>query len=111
MARKVLIQVRRGLESDMGKLDVGEMGFTTDNHKLYIGSSIGNVLLVNTQTSGDMTKSIYDINNDGIIDRAKIAESVEWIDILNKPIEVETQKFTWGKLTGGFTWGKLKGGV
>lgn len=84
MARKVLIQVLRGLESNIGMLGVGELGFCTDSKKLYIGSDTGNVLLVNTQTSGDMTKSVYDTNNDGIVDKAK-------------------------SVVGPITWGQLKG--
>lgn len=39
------IKIRRGLEADLPALDVGEMGFTTDTKKLYIGSATGNVLL------------------------------------------------------------------
>ncbi|MFJ5771393.1 hypothetical protein [Psychrobacillus sp. NPDC093180] len=86
MARKVLIQVRRGLEADLGILADGELGFCTDkdNKKIYIGSSEGNILLINAETSGDMTKSIYDTNNDGVVDRAKT-------------------------VVGPVTWGQLKG--
>lgn len=84
MGRKVLIQIRRGIESNIGTLTIGELGFCTDSNKLYIGSSTGNILLVNTQTSGDMTKSVYDTNNDGIVDKAK-------------------------SVVGPITWGQLKG--
>ena len=84
MARKVLIQIRRGLESNIGTLGIGELGFCSDSNKLYIGSSTGNILLVNTQTSGDMTKSVYDTNNDGVVDKAKT-------------------------VVGPVTWGQLKG--
>lgn len=39
------IQIRRGLEADLPALSVGELGFTTDTHLLYIGTSTGNVLV------------------------------------------------------------------
>lgn len=71
MARKVLIQIRYGLEMNIGNLMTGEMGFCTDTQKLYIGTSTGNVLLVAAETAGDMLKSIYDTDNDGIVDAAK----------------------------------------
>ncbi|MED4378505.1 phage tail protein, partial [Schinkia azotoformans] len=78
MPRKVLIQIRRGLEKDIGTLAVGELGYCTDTQKLYVGTASGNVLLVAAQTVGDMLKSIYDTNNDGIVDRASQADAVAW---------------------------------
>ncbi|WMJ90619.1 phage tail protein [Anaerocolumna sp. MB42-C2] len=71
MARKVLIQIMYGLEMNIGTLKSGELGFCTDTQKLYIGTSTGNVLLVAAQTAGDMLKSIYDTDNDGIVDAAE----------------------------------------
>lgn len=71
MARKVLIQIRRGLEANIGTLEAGELGFCTDTEKLYIGTASGNALLVAAQTVGDMLKSIYDTNNDGVVDAAE----------------------------------------
>ncbi len=82
MARKALIQIRRGLERDIGTLSANELGYCTDTQKLYIGTSSGNVLLVASQTSGDMLKSIYDTDNDGIVDGA---ESVPWSGVSGKP--------------------------
>ena len=73
MPRKVLIKIRRGTEAQLPTLDVGELGFCTDTNKLYIGTPAGNQLLVAAQSVGDMLKSIYDTNNDGIVD---IAETV-----------------------------------
>ena len=72
MARKVLIQIMYGLEMNIGTLKSGELGFCTDTQKLYIGTSTGNVLLVAAQTAGDMLKSIYDTDNDGIVDAAEM---------------------------------------
>lgn len=34
---------------------------------------------------GDMTKGVYDANNNGIVDRAEIADSVDWSNVQNKP--------------------------
>jgi len=45
MSRK--IQIRRGSELDLPTLNEGEMGFTTDSKKLFIGSSDGNVQVAN----------------------------------------------------------------
>ncbi|EHQ92126.1 tail fiber protein [Desulfosporosinus youngiae] len=85
MARKVLIQIRRGLEGSIGTLAVGELGFCTDTKKLYIGTESGNELLVAAQTVGDMLKSIYDTDNDGKVDVAEVAESVPWTGVSGKP--------------------------
>ncbi|WP_339245319.1 hypothetical protein [Paenibacillus sp. FSL F4-0243] len=85
MARKVLIQIRRGIESAIGTLAIGELGYCTDTSKLYIGSTTGNVLLVAAQSSGDMLKSIYDTNNDGKVDYAANADAVPWSGVAGKP--------------------------
>ncbi len=77
MARKVLIQIRRGPEASIGVLATGEMGFCTDTKKLYIGTDTGNELLVAAQTVGDMLKSIYDTDNDGKVDVAENADTVD----------------------------------
>jgi len=37
------IRLRRGLESQLPTLDVGEPGFTTDTKKFFIGSATGNI--------------------------------------------------------------------
>ncbi|KJR48390.1 Phage tail fiber protein [Desulfosporosinus sp. I2] len=79
MARKVLITIRKGLEANLPTLADGELGITTDTKKLYIGTDSGNALLVAAQTVGDMLKSIYDTNNDGIVDRSKtVTGPVTW---------------------------------
>lgn len=85
MPRKALIQIRRGLETDIGALAVGEMGYCTDTQKLYIGTVTGNVLLLAAQTVGDMLKSIYDTNNNGKVDQAELSDAVPWSGVLNKP--------------------------
>lgn len=82
MPRKALIQVLRGLEKDIGILAEGELGFCTDTKKLYVGTVTGNELLVAAQTVGDMLKSVYDTNNDGIVDAAS---SVPWSGVTGKP--------------------------
>lgn len=85
MARNVLIQVMRGLESSIGTLEIGELGFCTDTKKLYIGTVSGNQLLVAAQTVGDMLKSIYDTDNDGKVDVAETADTAPWSGITGKP--------------------------
>lgn len=86
MALKTLIQIRRGLESSIGALAIGELGYCTDSGKLYIGSAAGNVLLVAAQSTGDMLKSIYDTNNNGKVDFAQQADSVAWAGVAGKPV-------------------------
>lgn len=71
MARKVLIQILYGLEMNIGTLNPGELAYCTDTKKLYIGTSTGDELLVAAQTAGDMLKSIYDTDNDGMVDVAE----------------------------------------
>jgi len=79
MARKVLITIRKGLEVNLPTLADGELGMTTDTKKLYIGTATGNALLVAAQTVGDMLKSIYDTDNDGIVDSSKtVTGPVTW---------------------------------
>lgn len=85
MPRKALIQVRRGLEANIGVLAAGELGYCTDTQKLYVGTGSSNILLVAAQTAGDMLKSIYDTNNNGKIDAAEIADSVAWSGVSGKP--------------------------
>lgn len=82
MARKVLIQIYRGAETAIGTLNPGELGYCADTRKLYIGSSTGNVLLVAAESSGDMLKSIYDTDNNGVVDAA---ETVPWSGVIGKP--------------------------
>jgi hypothetical protein len=79
MARKMLIQIYRGLEMNIGTLNTGELGYCTDTKKLYVGTASGNELLVAAQTVGDMLKSIYDTDNDGIVDVAKsVVGPITW---------------------------------
>lgn len=85
MPRNVLLQVRRGLEANIGTLADGELGYCTDTQKLYIGSAGGNVLMVASQTAGDMLKSVYDTNNNGKVDNADSADSVLWAGVSGKP--------------------------
>ncbi|WP_193726896.1 hyaluronate lyase N-terminal domain-containing protein [Paenibacillus guangzhouensis] len=100
MPRKALIQIRRGVEANIGQLALGEMGFCTDTKKLYIGFDSGNVLLVAAQTAGDMLKSIYDTDNDGKVDIAEVAESVSWTGITGKPELMSKGPLTWNQLKG-----------
>ncbi len=49
-----LICIRRGTESELKEftLQEGELGFTTDTHELFIGSSDGNLLLSKGKRKG-----------------------------------------------------------
>ncbi|WP_141502673.1 tail fiber protein [Paenibacillus luteus] len=86
MPRKVLIQLRRGVEASIGSLEIGELGYCTDTQKLYIGTASGNILLAAAQqATGDMLKSIYDTNNNGRVDSAEAADAVPWAGVSGKP--------------------------
>lgn len=61
------ILIKRGLEKDLPTLSVGEPGFTTDTHKLFIGTSNGNVQIAN----------INDVNS--IQTPSVIPNSYSWI--------------------------------
>ncbi len=123
MARNVLIQIRRGLEREIGTLAVGELGYCEDTKKLYIGTATGNVLLVAAETVGDMLKSVYDTNNNGKVDMAEVADSVPWTGVTGKPSTFPPSSHTHiisnitglqavldGKMSvGPLTWNDLKG--
>lgn len=47
--------------------------------KKYVDDSVGNA------GGGDMLKSVYDQDDDGKVDIANVAESVEWDSVQNKP--------------------------
>lgn len=110
MARKTLIQIRRGLESALGTLAAGELGYCTDTGKLFIGSAGGNVLLASGQGTGDMLKSIYDTNNNGKVDYAQAADTVPWSGVDGKPSVYPAAAHTHDYLPKGpLTWNQLKG--
>jgi len=81
VARQAKIQILYGLEINLPVLNPGELAFCTDTKKLYIGTTNGNVLLMAVETAGDMLKSIYDTDNDGIVDAA---ETVPWSGVTGK---------------------------
>lgn len=110
MALKTLIQIRRGLESALGTLAAGELGYCTDTGKLYIGSGSSNMLLVAAQSTGDMLKSIYDTNNNGKVDFAQTADAVAWSGVEGKPSVYPPAAHTHEFMPAGpLTWNQLKG--
>jgi hypothetical protein len=84
MPRKAKIKIRRGLEANLvlGALEDGEFGLTTDTSKLFIGLGGQNVFLGEIGAFGDMLRSVYDTDNDGIVDWA---EKVNWSGVQGKP--------------------------
>ena len=79
-----LVKVKRGLKANLPVLASGELGFCEDTGELYVGSPTGNCLINSSggDSSGDMLKSTYDTNNDGIVD---VAASAPWSGITGKP--------------------------
>lgn len=66
------IQVKRGIEANLGSITLadGEFAITTDTKKLYVGIAGSKVCLGGASSLGDMIKSVYDTNNDGIVDNS-----------------------------------------
>jgi len=94
MANK--IKLKRGLHQNLPQnLEVGEPAFTTDNHKLYIGSADGNVEI----TKDNVTTT--DINNESTVSRyitgkfikEKIIDEIEEAKVATK-IDNDTIKRT-----------------
>jgi hypothetical protein len=69
------IKIKRGLEANLGSLTLedGELAITTDNHKLYVGVGGAQFCIGSASSLGDMLKSIYDTDNDGVVDKAEVA--------------------------------------
>ncbi|MFA9462926.1 MAG: hypothetical protein ACERKN_01410 [Velocimicrobium sp.] len=117
MARKVLIQILYGIERNLGALNPGELGYCTDTRTLYIGTSMGNVLLVTAQSAENMLKSIYDTDNDGVVDAAvtaaklQVARRIELKgDVVGSVSFDGSQNVSIATQLGGkISWGELKG--
>jgi hypothetical protein len=110
MALQTLIQIRRGPESALNTLAVGELGYCIDTGKLYIGTGSGNLLIVAAQSTGDMLKSIYDTNNNGKADYAQAADSVPWSGVDGKPVVFPLAVHTHDYMPKGpLSWNQLKG--
>ena len=63
-----------------GTIDTYTITFTdstTSTFQVYNGAD--------GQGSGDMTKTVYDTDNDGKVDAAEVADSIEWDGVQNKP--------------------------
>lgn len=57
-------------------LQKGEIVLDWDNNKLFIGDGVtlgGIEIGTSTSCAGDMLKTIYDTNNNGIVDQAEVA--------------------------------------
>jgi len=60
-------------------------GTPINGQVLVYNNGLGKWQPGNAPGGGDMFKSTYDSNNDGIIDRAALADSVTWGNVTNKP--------------------------
>ena len=61
------IQIKRGTESGIPTLAEGEPGFTTDTHKLFIGSSSGNKLIGPSSSVSDGDKGDVVVSSSGTV--------------------------------------------
>lgn len=64
----VKVQLKRGIESSIPTLDVGEAGFTTDSHKLFIGTiSSGNIEIgISNVLTDEITQTGHGFDDDFI---------------------------------------------
>ena len=76
------LQIKRGLKKDLPTLASGEFGLCEDTGELFVGTQSGNLPVVSASGAGDMLKSVYDADNDGVVDKA---ESVPWAGVTGKP--------------------------
>lgn len=76
------LQIKRGLKKDLPTLASGEFGLCEDTGELFVGTQNGNLPVRSEAGAGDMLKSVYDTDNDGVVDRA---ESVPWAGVTGKP--------------------------
>lgn len=59
------------------------------NNRLAVAKFSDLLDKINQQTgNGDMLKSVYDLNNNGVVEAADLAYSIQWANILNKPINL-----------------------
>ena len=77
---KKYLDNQKGIPNGIAPLDVN--GKIPDS---YISSTFVTQSQLGNAGYGDMIKSIYDTDNDGIVDRAEVANSVDWNNIQNKP--------------------------
>lgn len=114
MAQK--IQIKRGLEANLGSITLadGEFAVTTDTKKLYVGVEGAKICLGGASSLGDMLKSIYDTDNDGIVDCAEKLATGRNIAITgdvigNAVFDGSANIAITTTLKTGLTWNDLKG--
>jgi hypothetical protein len=108
------IQVKRGLEANLGSITLadGEFAVTTDTKKLYVGVAGAKICLGGASSLGDMLKSIYDTDNDGIVDSAETAIKLATARKINGVSFDATADITITdntKVPKGCTWNDLEG--
>lgn len=116
MGRKTAILIRRGKDSNLSKTNLleGELAFTTDKKELFIGSSTGNIKIVNNNISGFMENRIYDPDRSGKVLKAKVADeskfaeragsarNAEMLGEISKDEVVTKSAITWNQLKGAW---------
>ena len=108
------IKAKRGVEANLGNITLsdGEFAITTDTHKLYVGVAGVKYCIGGSSSLGDMLKSIYDTDNDGIVDNAEAAIKLATARTINGIAFDGTTNITIKddtKLPKGCTWNNLKG--
>lgn len=81
--------------------EITNLNIPTDTKQLiksdiYTKSEIDNMMV--ESSLGDMTKAIYDTDNDGVINHAEVADVVDWDGIQNKPTHFLPDEHTHSEL-------------
>ncbi|MFW2490959.1 hypothetical protein ACN077_20690 [Clostridium chromiireducens] len=105
------IQVKRGIEANIGSITLadGEFAVTTDSKKLYVGVSGAKYCIGSTSSLGDMLKSIYDTNGNGIVDMAEKLANPKTINGVTFDGSSNITILDNTKVTKGCVWNDLKG--
>lgn len=104
------IKAKRGPEANIGNitLDDGEFAITTDTHKLYMGVAGVKYCIGSASSLGDMLKSIYDTDNDGVVDSAENADTVDGKHASDFALSTHDHDSSYMK-KGPITWNDLEG--
>ena len=79
-----MIKFKRGTKANLPTLEISEPAMTTDTKELFIGSAEGNVQI------GNMLKSVYDVNGNGVVDNSELLGGQNGAYYLNRANQTGT---------------------
>ena len=81
------LQIRRGMEADLPQLDNGEVGYTQDTHKFFVGTPEGNRQLTFDQTKYDE----YDSQLESV--NTQLADTQQKTDVIKNSIGISIEDY------------------